>query len=132
MMGAASTAVQTAAIAAAIGLGFVAAFQLAIALGAPLGPGSWGGTHEGVLPPNLRIASAVAAPLWAFAALVVLGRAGLGPLSGGWLEVATWILVGVLVLGVLMNAASKSRWERFGWAPFTLVLALLCLAVARS
>jgi hypothetical protein len=31
-----------------------------------------------------------------------------------------------------MNAASKSRWERFGWAPLTFVLAVLCAVVAAS
>jgi hypothetical protein len=122
----------TAAILAAIGLGFVAAFQLAIALGAPLGRASWGGTHAGVPPPKLRIASGVAAVVWAAAALVVLGRADLGPLSGGFLRWAAWVLVGVLVLGALTNVASRSRWERFGWAPFTAVLALLCGIVATS
>jgi hypothetical protein len=68
--------------------------------------------------------------VWIFASLVVLGRAEIGPLSGSYLRWASWVLVGVLVVGALMNAASKSRWERFGWAPFTLVLAVLCAVVA--
>ena len=121
---------EAAAIAAGVGLGAIAVFQLAIALGAPLGEASWGGTHRGVLPPNLRAASAVAVLVWSFAALVSLGRAGLGPLSGSWLDVAAWVVVGILALGAIMNAASSSRWERFGWSPFALVLAALSAVVA--
>jgi hypothetical protein len=121
---------QAPAIAAATGLGVVAAFQLAIALGASLGRASWGGRHQGVLPARLRIASAVAVAVWAFAALVVLGRAGLGPLSGTFLRWATWVLVGALVLGALANAASTSRWERYLWAPLALAEAILVAIVA--
>lgn len=44
----------------------------------------------------------------------------------------TWILVGVLAVGALMNFASPSAWERFLWGPFTLILAVLCLLLARS
>jgi hypothetical protein len=31
-----------------------------------------------------------------------------------------------------MNFASPSAWERFVWGPFTLILAVLCLLVARK
>jgi len=67
----------------------IAVFQLAIALGAPLGRAAWGGAHVR-LPPNLRVASAVAAVIWMVAALLVLDRAGTplidlpDPVSNGW------------------------------------------------
>jgi hypothetical protein len=32
----------------------------------------------------------------------------------------------------LMNFASSSPWERFGWGPFTLVLFLLGVVLARG
>ena len=44
----------------------------------------------------------------------------------------TWILVGVLLVGALMNFASSSPWERFLWGPLALVLAVLCFVLARS
>ena len=122
--------VQLVAAVAAVGLGVVAAFQLFIALGAPVGRASWGGAHEGVLPTSLRVASACAVVVWTLAALIVLGRAELGPLSGAYLRWASWVLVGVLVVGAVMNAASRSPWERWGWAPFTFILAILCAVVA--
>ena len=127
-----SDGIQVVALLAAVGLGFVAAFQLLIALGAPVGRASWGGTHEGVLPTNLRLASGGAVFVWVAAGLVILGRADLGPLSGWSVRWAAWVIVGVLVLGTVVNAASKSPWERFGWAPFILVLAVLCAVVASS
>jgi hypothetical protein len=33
-------------------------------------------------------------------------------------------------VGALMNIASSSGWERFGWGPFSLILGVLCLFVA--
>ena len=127
------TAGPAAAI-AAIGFLTIAMFQAALAFGAPLGRAAWGGVHDGQLPTGFRVASAFAVLVWALAALTVLGRAGfeITPLSPGFLQVGTWVLVGVLLVGALMNVASSSPWERYMWAPFTLTLALLCLAVARS
>ena len=52
-------------------------------------------------------------------------------LPAGLSRWGTWILVGVLIVGTVMNVASASAWERYGWGPFALVLAGLCLVVAR-
>ncbi len=124
---------RAATVAAAVGLLTIAAFQLALALGAPLGRAAWGGTHA-QLPPGLRVASAFAFGVWALAALIVLGRAGfhVSALPAAILRWGTWILVGVLALGAVLNFASPSSWERFFWGPVALILAGLCLLVARS
>jgi hypothetical protein len=124
---------RAAAVAAAVGFIVIAAFQVALALGAPLGRAAWGGTHS-QLPVGLRIASALAVGFWVLAALIVLGRAGhqISPLSSVFSRWGTWILVGLLPLGALMNFASPSNWERFLWGPLALILAVLCLVVARS
>ena len=121
------------ASAAAIGFIAIAAFQVALVLGAPLGRAAWGGAYV-QLPLGLRIASAFAVGVWVLAALIVLGRAGfhISPLPRAFVRWGTWILFGVLLLGALMNFASPSGWERFIWGPFTLTLAVLCLLVARS
>lgn len=76
----------------------------------------------------------VAALVWLGATLLVLARGGHGPVSlpEGLSGLGTWALVGVLGLGVVMNLASTSPWERFGWGPFTLVLFVLCLVLARG
>jgi hypothetical protein len=124
--------VWIAAITAAIGFLVIAIFQLALALGAPLGRAAWGGAYEEQLPIGLRIASGVAVGVWVLAALIVLGRAGFRvvPLPYGVLRWGTWVLVGLLFVGALLNIASSSEWERFGWGPLALIEGVLCLFVA--
>ena len=122
-----------AAIAAAAGFLAIAAFQVALVLGVPLGRAAWGGTYT-QLPMGLRVASALAVGVWVLAALIVLGRAGfqISPLPSALARWGTWILVGVLPLGALMNLASPSSWERFLWGPVALMLAVLCLVLAQG
>jgi len=124
---------MTLAVAAAAGFLAIAAFQAALALGAPLGRAAWGGIHTR-LPVKLRVASALAVGVWVLAALIILGRAGswVSPLPAAFARWGTWILFGVNVLAALMNLASHSSWERFVWAPAALILAVLCLVVALS
>ena len=121
----------TAAVLAAVGFLGIGAFQVALALGAPLGRAAWGGANS-VIPPRLRRASAVAAVIWLLAAVVILARAGLidVPLPPILLVVGAWGLVVLSALGALVNVASSSPWERFGWAPYAAVLAGLSLVVA--
>jgi hypothetical protein len=122
--------VEVAAVAAAIGFLGIAAFQLALALGAPLGRAAWGGSHVR-LPARLRVGSAVATVIWLLAAGIVLSRVGLGAsLPDDVARWGTWILVGLLPIGAVMNFISRSPWERFLWGPVALILAGLCLLVA--
>lgn len=124
---------RRAAVAAASGFIGLAAFELALALGAPLGRAAMGGTHTH-LPTGLRMVAALAALLWPLAALVVLRRGGyrVPLISSRVSRVGTWVLVGLLSLGVVMNLASSSGWERFLQAPIAAILAVLCLVVARD
>jgi hypothetical protein len=123
--------VQTAALLATVGFVVLAAFQLALALGTPWGRAAWGGKTS-VLPSNLRVASGVSVVVWLLAALIVLDRAGtpIIDLPDVLTAPLTWVLVPLLVVGALMNFASSSPYERFGWGPLALVLALLTLVVA--
>jgi hypothetical protein len=111
----------------------VSCFQVALALGAPFGDAAFGGAHTGRLPSGYRLVSTGAAAFWLLAALHALSRGGTltrCPRAGD--RRFTWVLVGLTAVGALMNAASSSPWERFGWAPYTLALAILCLVLARS
>lgn len=116
---------------ATIGFLVIAVFQAALALGAPLGRAAWGG-RTAVLPDRLRRASAVAVVMWSWrprsswAGLIDL------PLPRDVLTWGSWILVVLSSLGALMNVASSSPWERFGWAPLAAVLAFLSAIVALS
>lgn len=125
---------RTAAVLAAVGFVVIAAFQLALALGAPFGEAAWGGRRPGRLPAGLRLASGIATVFWLLATLVVLARGGfdvptIPSVVARW---GTWALVGLLPLGALMNLISSSRWERFVWGPLALILAVLSLVVARG
>jgi hypothetical protein len=124
---------EIAAVTAAVSLATIGIFQLALALGAPLGRAAWAGRHPGVLPTNLRVASAVAAVVYPLMIVLVLASAGL--IDDGWVPgsgaVTMWLLTGFFALGVLANAASRSRPERI-WAPVSLVVAVCCGIVATA
>jgi len=120
-----------AALLAAAGFLLIAAFQFALARGAPLGRAAYGG-RSAVLSPRLRRASAVAVVIWLLAAVVILGAGNVVavPLPDVVLGIGPWVLVVLSVLGALVNLASSSPWERFGWAPFSAALAVLSFIVA--
>ena len=122
------------AIVLASGLVVVTAFQLALTFGAPLGAAALGGTNPGQLPDAVRVVTGFSAAVWLFAALLVLARGGraIVPLPEAVSRVGTWVLVGLLGLGALLNFASPSPWERYGWGPFTVVLFILSVLLARS
>ncbi|WP_309710098.1 hypothetical protein [Pseudolysinimonas sp.] len=124
---------RVAAIVALILFALLIVFQLALALGAPWGRAAYGGQTAGVLPVHFRVASAVAVVVWAAVALIVVRRAGLPvwtPLPVSWLPVVVWIVVGLLVIAVVMNAITPSALERAIWLPFTLLLLASTLTVA--
>jgi hypothetical protein len=97
----------------------LAALQVAVAAGRPLGRLVWGGRHE-VLPPALRVASAASVALYALFAVVLLRS---------W-EPGAWALAAYFGLGVLVNAASRSRDERRVMTPVAAVLCACAVIVA--
>jgi electron transfer flavoprotein alpha/beta subunit len=124
-----------AAVLAAILFVGMAAFQLSLALGAPLGAHVLGGRHAGALPYRLRVVSAIAAAILVAGALVILARAdAIGWPTGatGLMTPASWGIAVFLVLNTLGNVASKSRIERTVFATTTAVLAVLSAYVALS
>lgn len=111
------------------------AFQLALALGAPWGRAAYGGSEPGVLPPRLRVSSAIAVVVWTAIALAVARRAGLpvwAPVPDAWLPVVAWVVVGLLVIAVALNAITRSAVERAIWLPTSLALLVAVLVVALS
>ncbi|WP_281886736.1 hypothetical protein [Agromyces rhizosphaerae] len=108
----------------------LAVFQLALVLGAPLGRFAWGGQHR-LLPPRLRVGSAVSIVVYAFIAAIAWDRVGLIDIFGGaFSEVAMWVVVGYFALGILMNAVSRSVPERAVMVPVSIVLTGLSLLIA--
>jgi len=121
-----------AAIALTVILALLAVFQLALVLGAPIGRFAWGGTHR-VLPARLRIGSAVSIVIYAVIAVLALDRVGAIDLVPDVVStVGMWIVFAYFVLGIPLNAISRSRAERYTMTPVVAVLAVLSLIVALS
>jgi hypothetical protein len=109
----------------------VTGFQVALALGAPLGAGAWGGRHRGVLPARLRIASAATGlVIYPLVMAIVLDASGL--IDVEWLPrgpIVMWALAALFALGSLANFASRSPVERL-WGPVALAIAICCTVIA--
>ncbi|CAN5587277.1 hypothetical protein BH10PSE5_BH10PSE5_13180 [soil metagenome] len=131
-----STLGRAAARGAAVFCLAFAAFQVALALGAPFGRIAWGGASPPVLPTDLRAASAGAAVYLVAAAAAMLVRAGdLGarlPQRPFWW--VNLVLAIQLALNTLANLAAQSDAERYGMGAASAVGCLLCLGAlaARS
>ena len=102
-----------------------------LALGLPLGAYAMGGTYR-VLPPRFRIATAVSAFVQLFAILVLLQLGNILSigLPAGVAKGIGIFFGGYLILNTLMNAASKSKKERFLMTPLSAVAAFCFLYTA--
>ena len=118
------------AFALTVVLALLAIFQLALALGAPLGRFAWGGRHR-VLPARLRVGSVVSILIYGLIAIIAWDRVGAidvfaAPIS----EVGMWVVFGYFALGIPMNAISRSKPERYTMVPVSIVLAVLSFLIA--
>lgn len=121
---------MTSAVVLTVLLVALAGFQLALALGAPLGRFAWGGRHR-VLPTSMRAGSVAAIATYAAIAVVALDRAGaVDVLPERFSTVAMWVVLAYFVLGIGVNAVSRSIPERLVMVPVTIVLSALSLVVA--
>jgi hypothetical protein len=118
------------ALALTVVLAALAVFQLALVLGAPLGRFAWGGQHR-VLPARLRIGSAVSILIYAVIALIAWDRVGAIDLfPDAFSQIAMWVIFAYFALGIVMNAISRSKQERYTMVPVTIVLAVLSFFIA--
>jgi hypothetical protein len=118
------------ALALTVLLGLLTLFQLALILGAPLGAFAWGGQHR-VLPARLRIGSAVSILVYGLIAVIAWDRVGAIDIFAGWFsEVAMWVIFAYFVLGIGMNAISRSKPERYTMVPTSVALAGLSFLIA--
>lgn len=105
-------------------------FQIALAAGAPLGRFAWGGGHER-LPVGFRLGSLASILIYGACATIILDRAGLvEAVSDDVSRIGAWVIAGFFSLGVLMNAISRSKPERFTMTPVAFVLAASAYVVA--
>ena len=124
---------RLASIVAAMLLAGIAAFQLALILGAPWGRFTQGGGTPGALPAGGRVLAAISILILIVLWLAVSGRAGWGP-ARGWrprlLAGLCWVAAIYSLLAIVLNAATPSGEERALWLPVSIVLALCIWLVA--
>lgn len=108
-------------------------FQILLISGVPLGKYAWGGRHS-VLPKQLRIASVSSLFLYAAFMTVLLDKASLVETidSDTFVDTSMWIFTGYFFLGIIMNAASRSKPERLLMTPVAVILAITFLVVSLS
>lgn len=118
------------ALALTVILALLAIFQVALALGAPLGRFAWGGQHR-VLPARLRIGSAASILIYALIVVIAFDRLGaIDVFPDGFSVIAMWVIFAYFTLGIFMNAISRSKPERYTMVPVTIVLSVLSLLIA--
>ncbi|MBD8022960.1 hypothetical protein [Microbacterium gallinarum] len=111
-------------------LALLAVFQLALVLGAPWGHFAWGGKDR-VLPARKRIGSVLSILIYAFMAVVAWDRVGaISVFPDLFSQIAMWVIFAYSVLGILMNAISRSKPERYTMVPVAIVLSVLSFLIA--
>jgi hypothetical protein len=118
---------QSAAMIAAITIGVIALFQVALAFGAPAGAAAFGGQNRGVLPTRLRVVSGVAG-FFLYPAIIVFVLDAGGVVENGFSDwtgskILMWVISALFLLGAIANGASRSRIERI-WSPVSLTAAI--------
>jgi len=114
-----------------VGIGIL--FQFALAFGAPLGEYSMGGRFKGRYPPKMRVVAVINALILASVCVIVLIRAEfIMPHMYSFSKTAIWFVVGFSALSVVLNATTKSVWERRIWLPVTIGMLICSLILAIS
>ena len=124
--------VDLAALIATVILLGLSIFQLALIFGAPIGQFAWGGKNK-VLPTKLRISSGISIVFYGLFALLALEGAGYVDvfLNDTFVSVALWVSFAYFLLGIFMNAISRSRPERTLMTPVAAVLAICFFFIAQ-
>ena len=108
-------------------------FQIALIAGAPIARFAWGGAHN-VLPLKLKMASAISIVLYLVFAVFILSKSNLLSIINNpiLVDVGMWIITAYFILGIGMNAISRSKPERIVMTPVALLLAVSFLLIAIS
>lgn len=117
-----------AARAAAVAMVGVAAFQVALVLGAPWGAYTQGGGTVGTLATFGRSLAAVSCAILLVMAAAILARVREGPLKGApgsVVSVLAWFTTVYAAASVVLNLATRSSSERAVFAPTAILLFVL-------
>ena len=106
----------------------VAAFQVALVLGAPWGAYTQGGQTRGALDASGRVLAAISCAILLVMAAAILARVHDGPLKGAPRKLVTalaWFATVYSAAAVVLNLATESASERAVFAPAATVLFVL-------
>lgn len=107
-------------------------FQFLLVTGAPLGKFAWGGSYK-ILPKKLRIASTLSIIIYVVIAALIASRVNLLSVvrDASILTIGMWVLFVYFLSGVVLNAISRSKYERLTMTPVCIILSgcLLILAM---
>jgi len=122
--------VLIAAIIAVVLFAGMSVFQLLLVLGLPFGRLAYGGKYE-KLPSKMKIISLIGIVIFIFTSLSVLERAEIIIIFNNlmFVTVVVWIIAVYLAFITIMNAISKSKWEKLIMTPISLTLAICCFIV---
>lgn len=109
----------------------IALFQVALALGVPLGEFTMGGKYPGKLPARMRVAAVMQLFILAIFVFMVVVKAGMAFdqfYSIG--RIGIWIVVAFFVFGSIVNLSSPSRKEKLVMGPANIIALISTLMVA--
>jgi len=113
-----------------VGVG-AAAFQVALALGAPWGAYAMGGMYPGRFPAALRFSALFQAGLLLVFVALILARAGVAfPGLARAARRAVWVIVAFSAVSFVLNLITPSGGERVIWAPVAFVMLATSFLVA--
>lgn len=111
----------------------IATFQLALALGAPLGEYTMGGKFPGKLPIKMRIAALIQIIIILLFVFMVIAKAGIAFEQYQRIgRIGIWFIVAFFVFGSIMNLSSPSRKEKLVMGPANIIALISTLIVAIS
>lgn len=109
----------------------IGAFQVALALGAPLGEYTLGGKFPGKLPQGMRAAALVQLVILFIFVVIVMAKAGIAfeQFHSG-AKIGAWIVAVFFALGTVMNMSSPSPKEKRIMGPANIIAFVTTLIVA--
>ena len=125
------SAVSIAGLVFAAAAAGAAAFQVALALGAPWCAYAMGFNYTATIHMSTLVAAVVQALILGGLAGVVLARAGL--MLATWAPTASWLIwvaVAFSAVSLLLNSITTSTGERLVWVPVAIVMLASSLAAA--
>ena len=109
----------------AVVFGAIAMMTVLVACGLPLGEFTMGGQHK-ILPKKFRIAAVILVAIQIFAMIIILQAGGFIPfwLSFKVTKYICFFFAAYLSLNTIMNIISKSKKEKYGITPLSLIAAI--------